>query len=216
MKKIFSVGIIGVTAVALLAGCQQEDRETKRQLEQLQSQLEAEKAEKAQREAQERAKQQEQEQLAREEQIRQEAEESVRAQLKMEAEAKAAQQKAAQQQKVQQQKAQAATPKFTEKVVRYPATVVTQSGYGELSLRGEPSTKGIEVSKVYDGNEVTVISKTNKCEVIGNIDGCWVKVQLDNAKGYMFDGYLNREVLSQQEKQKLQNSGNSEEECIDC
>ena len=206
MNKWISISLASLTAVALLSGCNNhDDRETKQQIAQLQAQLDAEKAEKAQRQAQENEQKQQQEQQEREEQIRQEAEESVRAQLKMEAEEKAAQQKAIQQQKAAQQKA---TPKMTEKIVRYPATVVTQSGYGDLSLRGEASTKGLEVGKVYDGNEVTVIAKTNKCEVIGNIDGCWVKVQLDSGvKGYMFDGYLNREVLSQEEKQNLrQNS----------
>ena len=209
MNKWISISLASLTAVALLSGCNNhDDRETKQQIAQLQAQLDAEKAEKAQRQAQENEQKQQQEQQEREEQIRQEAEESVRAQLKMEAEEKAAQQKAIQQQKAAQQKA---TPKMTEKIVRYPATVVTQSGYGDLSLRGEASTKGLEVGKVYDGNEVTVIAKTNKCEVIGNIDGCWVKVQLDSGvKGYMFDGYLNREVLSQEEKQNLRQ--NSQEE----
>lgn len=211
MNKLWSMSLISLTAVALLAGCQKEDTETKQQLAQLQAQLDAERAEKAKREAEEREKKQAEEQLAREEQIRQEAEESVKAQLQMEAEAKAAQQKAQQQQKA------AAKPKLTEKVVRYPATVVTQSGYGDLSLRGEPSTQGLEISKVYDGDEVTVISRTNKCEVIRNVEGCWVKVKLDNAQGYMFDGYLNREVLSQQEKEELKKSNkSSEEECTDC
>ena len=205
MNKWISISLASLTAVALLSGCNKhDDRETKQQIAQLQAQLDAEKAEKAQRQAQENEQKQQQEQQEREEQIRQEAEESVRAQLKMEAEEKAAQQKAAQQK---------ATPKMTEKIVRYPATVVTQSGYGDLSLRGEASTKGLEVGKVYDGNEVTVIAKTNKCEVIGNIDGCWVKVQLDSGvKGYMFDGYLNREVLSQEEKQNLRQNSQEDNE----
>lgn len=205
MNKWISISLASLTAVALLSGCNNhDDRETKQQIAQLQAQLDAEKAEKAQRQAQENEQKQQQEQQEREEQIRQEAEESVRAQLKMEAEEKAAQQKAAQQK---------ATPKMTEKIVRYPATVVTQSGYGDLSLRGEASTKGLEVGKVYDGNEVTVIAKTNKCEVIGNIDGCWVKVQLDSGvKGYMFDGYLNREVLSQEEKQNLRQNSQEDNE----
>lgn len=200
MNQWEKAGVVGLTALALLSGCQQEDKETKRQLAQLQAQLEAEKAEKAQREAKEREQQQLAQQQAREEQIRLEAEEAVRAQLKMEAEEKAAKQKA------QQAQAAKAAPKVTEKVVRYPATVVTQSGYGDLSLRGEASTKGLEIGKVYDGDEVTVIARTSKCEVIGKIEGCWVKVQLkeNNVKGYMFDGYLNREVLSQDEKAKLQ------------
>ena len=211
MNKWISISLASLTAVALLSGCNNhDDRETKQQIAQLQAQLDAEKAEKAQRQAQENEQKQQQEQQEREEQIRQEAEESVREQLKMEAEEKAAHQKAIQQQKAAQQKA---TPKMTEKIVRYPATVVTQSGYGDLSLRGEASTKGLEVGKVYDGNEVTVIAKTNKCEVIGNIDGCWVKVQLDSGvKGYMFDGYLNREVLSQEEKQNLRQNSQEDNE----
>ena len=211
MNKWISISLASLTAVALLSGCNNhDDRETKQQIAQLQAQLDAEKAEKALRQAQENEQKQQQEQQEREEQIRQEAEESVRAQLKMEAEEKAVQQKAIQQQKAAQQKA---TPKMTEKIVRYPATVVTQSGYGDLSLRGEASTKGLEVGKVYDGNEVTVIAKTNKCEVIGNIDGCWVKVQLDSGvKGYMFDGYLNREVLSQEEKQNLRQNSQEDNE----
>ena len=211
MNKWISISLASLTAVALLSGCNNhDDRETKQQIAQLQAQLDAEKAEKAQRQAQENEQKQQQEQQEREEQIRQEAEESVRAQLKMEAEEKAVQQKAIQQQKAAQQKA---TPKMTEKIVRYPATVVTQSGYGDLSLRGEASTKGLEVGKVYDGNEVTVIAKTNKCEVIGDIDGCWVKVQLDSGvKGYMFDGYLNREVLSQEEKQNLRQNSQEDNE----
>lgn len=210
MNKFISVSVVSLTALALLSGCQKEDTETKKQLAQLQAQLDAEKAEKAAREAKEKEAKEKEEQAAREEQIRQEAEESVKAQLKMQEEEKAAKAKAAK----ADVEPKSAT-KFTEKVVRYPATVVTQSGYGELSLRGEPSTKGIEVSKVYDGNEVLVISRTNKCEVIGNIDGCWVKVQLDGAKGYMFDGYLNREVLSQKEKQNLRGN-TAEDECMDC
>lgn len=207
MNKIVATGLIGLTTLALLSGCQKEDTETKKQLAQLQAQLEAEKAEKAQREAKEREQKQKEEQLAREEQIRQEAEESVKARLQMEAEEKAAKQKEIQQTQPSQPQ------KITEKVVRYPATVVTQSGYGDLSLRGEASTKGVEISKAYDGDEVTVIARTSKCEVIGKIEGCWVKVQLkdSNVKGYMFDGYLNREVLSQEEKAKLQGNNQSDE-----
>lgn len=214
MNKWMAASVIGVI---LVSGCQREDIETKKQLAQLQAQLEAEKTEKLQREAREREQRQKEEQLEREEEIRKEVEESVKARLQMEMEEKAAKQKMA-----PQQNAESVQPtgkvKFTEKVVRYPATVVTQSGYGDLSLRGEPSTTGIEISKVYDGNEVQVITKTNKCEVIRNIQGCWVKVQLDNTKGYMFDGYLNREVLSQSEKKALQGRSNNSdnEDCDDC
>lgn len=198
MNKIVATGLIGLTTLALLSGCQKEDTETKKQLAQLQAQLETEKAEKAQREAKEREQKQKEEQLAREDQIRQEAEESVKARLQMEAEEKAA--KAKQENPASQK---AAEPKFTQKAANYPARVVTQSGYGELSLRGEPSDKGLKVGGVYDGDEVTVRARTNKCEVIGEMDGCWVKVQINGIQGYMFDGYLQREVLSQEEKAKL-------------
>lgn len=210
-----NVGITALAALVLFSGCQKEDTETKMQLAQLQAQLDAEKAEKARREEQERQQKQQQEQEAREEQIRQETAESVRAQLQMEAEMeaqiKAAEAKEKQQQQAKQQKV-AAVPKVSEKVVRYSATVVTQTGYGSLSLRGEASTQGLEIGKVHDGEEVLVIAKTNLCQVIGNVEGCWVKVDAHGVKGYMFDGYLNREVLSQEEKARLLNQQNYGEE----
>lgn len=90
--------------------------------------------------------------------------------------------------------------KFTEKLARYPATIVTSSGYGELSLRGEPSVKGVQVTTVYDGAEVQVIAETNRCETISGVRGCWHKVSIDGVKGYMFSGYLQRELMSQAQK----------------
>lgn len=93
--------------------------------------------------------------------------------------------------------------KFSEKPVRYPATIITNSGYGELSLRGEPSTKGIQVTSVYDGTEVQVIAETNRCETVGKVSGCWYKVDIDGARGYMFSGYLQRELISQAEREAL-------------
>lgn len=204
------MGVIGLTAVSLLSGCiKDNDDETKKQLAQLQAQLDAEKAEKAQREAKERAEQERRAQEEREAQLYEQAKEDAKAEL----EEKLAAQKAEQKQQATSQQSTTQQTQFTQKVVRYPATVVTQSGYGELSLRGEPSSKGLKVGGVYDGDEVTVVARTTRCEVIGNVEGCWVKVQLDNIQGYMFDGYLNREVLSQREKSKLQgNSQGSEEE----
>lgn len=210
-KSLLSIGMIGLTAVSLLSGCiKDNDDETKKQLAQLQAQLEAEKAEKAQREAKERAEQERRAQEEREAQLYEQAKEDAKAEL----EEKLAMKKAEQKQKeASQQPTATSQASFTQKVVRYPATVVTQSGYGELSLRGEPSSKGLKVGGVYDGDEVTVVARTTRCEVIGNVEGCWVKVQLDNVQGYMFDGYLNREVLSQREKAKLQgNSQTAEEE----
>lgn len=94
-------------------------------------------------------------------------------------------------------------PTLQEKLVRYPATVITTSGYGEVSLRGEPSAKGIQISTVPDGYEVQVIAETNRCETIGKVQGCWFKVDAYGSKGYMFGGYLQREILSQAEKDYL-------------
>lgn len=203
MNKWIYRGAASLTALALLSGCQKEDNETKKQLAQLQAQLEAEKAEKNQREAREREQQAKLEQEQREAQLYEQAKEDAKAEL---AEKLAAQQKEKQEKQEKQKESQNSTnkTKITEKMERYPATVVTQSGYGELSLRGEPSSSGLKVGSVYDGNEVQVIAKTSKCEVIGNINGCWVKVQYDGTTAYMFDGYLNREVFSQREKAKMQ------------
>lgn len=200
MNKWIYRGAASLTALALLSGCQKEDNETKKQLAQLQAQLEAEKAEKNQREAKEREQQAKLEQEQREAQLYEQAKEDAKAEL---AEKLAAQQKEKQEKQKESQNSTNKT-KITEKMERYPATVVTQSGYGELSLRGEPSSSGLKVGSVYDGNEVQVIAKTSKCEVIGNINGCWVKVQYDGTTAYMFDGYLNREVFSQREKAKMQ------------
>lgn len=200
MNKWIYRGAASLTALALLSGCQKEDNETKKQLAQLQAQLEAEKAEKNQREAKEREQQAKLEQEQREAQLYEQAKEDAKVEL---AEKLAAQQKEKQEKQKESQNSTNKT-KITEKMERYPATVVTQSGYGELSLRGEPSSSGLKVGSVYDGNEVQVIAKTSKCEVIGNINGCWVKVQYDGTTAYMFDGYLNREVFSQREKAKMQ------------
>ena len=87
--------------------------------------------------------------------------------------------------KTEQPKPKRAEVKFTERVVRYPATVVTQSGYGQLALRGEPSSKGLEIGVVNDGEEVQVVARTNKCEILHSVDGCWVRVQIGAVKGYM-------------------------------
>lgn len=105
-----------------------------------------------------------------------------------------------------------ATAKFSEKPARYPATIVTSSGYGALSLRGEPSIKGIQAASVYDGEEVQVIAETNRCEVIDGARGCWYKVDIGGVKGYMFSAYLQRELISQAEKQFLYQNHESDEE----
>ena len=210
MKKLAYVMTSGLLASAILLGCQKEDTEAKKQLAQMQQELEEQKritaemqakALKEQSEKEQAQAEHEQEELQKEiEQKGQNKETNNQAQK-----APAPTQRDA---STQEEKAQSAPPKpqpkkITEKIVRYPATVVTSSGYGQLSLRGEPSTKGIEVGVLDDGDEVLVTAKTSKCEVIGRVEGCWVKVDINGIKGYMFDGYLNREVLSQAEKENL-------------
>lgn len=201
MNKTLSACVAVVIAAFALSGCNRGDDEAKKQMAQLQAQLDAEKAARAKQEAERNAAEQRERENALYEQAKEEAREELAAQ------ASAA--------KAEQPKPKRAEVKFTEKIVRYPATVVTQSGYGQLALRGEPSSKGLEIGVVNDGEEVQVVARTNKCEILHGVDGCWVRVQVGAVKGYMFDGYLNREVLSRQEKETLQNGkGATDSDCL--
>lgn len=83
-----------------------------------------------------------------------------------------------------------AAPKPTEKLTRYPAFVITASGSGTINLRGGPSMSNIAVKQLRDGQELQVIAETTKCEDAG--DGCWVKVQVGDLKGYVSNAYLQR------------------------
>lgn len=222
VKKFTRIITGGLLVSAVLLGCQKEDTETKKQLAQMQAELEEQKRLNTQMQAQilkeqddKEQKQAEQEQEALQQDIEQKAGAKQGETAKPQTTQRTASDTA---QKESAQSAQAAPPpkpqtkKITEKLVRYPATVVTTSGYGQLSLRGEPSTKGIEVGVLDDGDEVFVTARTNKCEVIGKVEGCWVKVDIHGIKGYMFDGYLNREVLSQSEKESLYGSHDERDE----
>lgn len=222
MKKFTRIMTGGLLVSAVLLGCQKEDAETKRQLAQMQAELEEQKRLNTQMQAQilkeqddKAQKQAEQEQEA----LQQDIEQKVGAKQSETAKPQTTQRTASDTaQKELAQSAQSAPPpkpqakKITEKLVRYPATVVTSSGYGQLSLRGEPSTKGIEVGVLDDGDEVLVTARTNKCEVIGKVEGCWVRVDIGGIKGYMFDGYLNREVLSRADKENLYGSHEGQDE----
>ena len=200
MNKTLSASVAVVIAAFALSGCNRGNDETKKQVAQLQAQLDAEKAARAKQEAERNAAEQKERENALYEQAKEEAWEELAAQASAV--------------KAEQSKPKRAEVKFTERVVRYPATVVTQSGYGQLALRGEPSSKGLEIGVVNDGEEVQVVARTNKCEILHSVDGCWVRVQVSAVKGYMFDGYLNREVLSRQEKETLQNKGATDSDCL--
>lgn len=93
--------------------------------------------------------------------------------------------------------------KMVEKRVRYPATIITNGG-AMMKLRGTPSTTGVEVTKLEDGDEVTVLAETKICPVINGTQGCWMKVSTeDGIQGYMFGGFLQREILSKHEKEQI-------------
>lgn len=211
MGKLYFLSIS--LGVLLLLGCSNDNKAQAEQLARMQAKLDEQERQnhllQAQAQEEERRKQHEEElQKAREE-------------MKAEFEAKAREQQATPSQQNQSKSTtqQATKPngakvdtagaktqseqKLREKVVRYPATVVTRSGYGELSVRGEPSAKGIQVTTIYDGSEVQVIAETNRCENIGGVSGCWHKVEFDGFRGYMFGGYLQREMISQAEKEAL-------------
>lgn len=194
MKTFLSAGIIGLTAMTLLSGCNQGDDETKKQLAALQQQLADQQKKETERLNDEQKERERIEQAQREERIyemaRQEAEEELKMQKQLEAEEKTAEAK----KKAEEKKAAAVTQQPTvkkakEKLARFPAFVVSESGYGQLNLRGAPSTSAVVVSKLSDGEQVTVTATTDDCTAAG----CWVKVQTANGIiGYVNDGYLQR------------------------
>ncbi|MCF7530238.1 SH3 domain-containing protein [Neisseria lisongii] len=79
----------------------------------------------------------------------------------------------------------------TERVVRQQAVVVTQSG-SNVILRALPSRSAAARAKIFDSEQVWIVGETEKCEIISNHKGCWVKVQSSVGEGYLFDAYLQR------------------------
>lgn len=77
-----------------------------------------------------------------------------------------------------------------EKIVRYPASVLTQYG-GNVIVRKEPNKNSPKKGLLYDQEEIWVVGITDKCETINKLEGCWVKV-IDSVglSGYSFDAYL--------------------------
>ena len=228
MRKLLPMMVSGLMVIAALMGCQREDAETKKQLLEVQAELEKQKNLTAQMQAkalqEQEAKEQERLELEKEELAKdleatsRKTTENTSEKNKEQSSEKSPSRTTKPQESEERTATKQAPPpkpqpkKITEKIVRYPATVVTSSGYGQLSLRGEPSTRGIEVGRLDDGDEVYVVAKTSKCEVIGRVEGYWVKVDIGGIKGYMFDGYLNREVLSQADKESLYGNQNDSDE----
>lgn len=195
MKKIFSICSIGFTAVSLLSGCQPRDDGTKQQLAALQEQLAKQQEKENERLELEKQRQQEREREERDAEIYRQAEEDFKNRQILEEERKAEEQKALKQ-KAQSQRNENQTPnqaaavsnkKHKEKLARYPAFVITESGQGTLNLRGAPSTSAVSVTRLHDGQQVQVTATTNARTTDG---GTWVKVQVDGVTGYVSDRYL--------------------------
>ena len=80
--------------------------------------------------------------------------------------------------------------KVTEKLVRYPAFVISESGSGSLNLRGGPSVSAVSVTQLKDGQQLQVVAETNACTNANG--GCWVKVQVGGLTGYVSNAYLQK------------------------
>ena len=80
--------------------------------------------------------------------------------------------------------------KVTEKLVRYPAFVISESGSGSLNLRGGPSISAVSVTQLKDGQQLQVVAETNACSNANG--GCWVKVQVGGLTGYVSNAYLQK------------------------
>lgn len=82
------------------------------------------------------------------------------------------------------------TSKITEKLARYPAFVISESGHGSVNLRGAPSITAVSVTQLKDGQQLQVIAETNACTNAAG--GCWVKVQAGGLTGYISNAYLQK------------------------
>ena len=80
--------------------------------------------------------------------------------------------------------------KVTEKLVRYPAFVISESGSGSLNLRGGPFISAVSVTQLKDGQQLQVVAETNACTNANG--GCWVKVQVGGLTGYVSNAYLQK------------------------
>ena len=157
----------------------QEDLQMKQMLEEEKKQEEAKKKQAAEERKREEAKKKQ----ALEEEPKQKEEARIKQKeprIRQEESPKATAKPAASQQ----------ASKVTEKLVRYPAFVISESGSGSLNLRGGPSISAVSVTQLKDGQQLQVVAETNACTNANA--GCWVKVQVGGLTGYVSNAYLQK------------------------
>ena len=157
----------------------QEDLQMKKMLEEEKKQEEAKKKQAAEERKREEAKKKQ----ALEEEPKQKEEARIKQEeprIRQEESPKATAKPAAAQQ----------ASKVTEKLVRYPAFVISESGSGSLNLRGGPSISAVSVTQLKDGQQLQVVAETNACTNANG--GCWVKVQVGGLTGYVSNAYLQK------------------------
>lgn len=150
----------------------QEDLQMKQMLEEEKKQEEAKKKQAAEERKREEAK--------KKQALEEEPKQKEEARIKQEESPKATAKPAASQQ----------ASKVTEKLVRYPAFVISESGSGSLNLRGGPSISAVSVTQLKDGQQLQVVAETNACTNANG--GCWVKVQVGGLTGYVSNAYLQK------------------------
>lgn len=199
MKKAFSAISISLLSLSLLAACNKGESETQKELAALKEQLAQQQKQQAERENAEQEQRKQIEQKQREEQLYEQAYQNAQEDLKMKQaleeeqkkeEAKKKKEEAQKQAAEKKQAAEGQQTKTSEKLARYPAFVISESGYGSLNLRGAPSSSAVSITQLQDGQQVMVIATTNNCNTQSG--GCWVKVQVDGLTGYVSDAYLQR------------------------
>lgn len=183
MKTSISLPLTAALTLLLAACPQSGSDDTKKELAALKEQL----AQQQQQDAARTAREQEQQQRQREEDIYRQAQEDMKLQQEME------EQEKKQAEKAKREAQAAAKAKITEKLARYQAVVISESGFGSLNLRGTPSTSGVVITQLSDGREVQVIAETSVCQNIGKTSGCWVKVRTrEGVTGYLLNAYLQK------------------------
>ncbi|XDD52198.1 SH3 domain-containing protein [Leptospira sp. WS92.C1] len=74
-------------------------------------------------------------------------------------------------------------------------TIKYVSANSGLIVRGAPSSKMESIGKLSFNQAVEIVEGTQVKETIGFIEGYWVKIKSENAKGYVFDAYLSEEPI---------------------
>lgn len=199
MKKAFSGIFVSFLSLALLVACNQQESETQKELAALKEQLAQQQKQQTDRENQEQEHRKRLEQQERETALYEQAYQNAQEDLKMKQNLEEEQKKEEANKKKEEAQKQAAEKKkavegqqtkTSEKLARYPAFVISESGYGSLNLRGAPSASAISITQLRDGQQVQVVAITNNCNNANG--GCWVKVQVDGLTGYVSDAYLQR------------------------